>query len=58
MFEIPGSNIIEVKITESVVIGKDEPEFVRKTEFDNKNDSTEQTEMTIDDGTATRAVNN
>lgn len=56
MFEIPDSNIVEVKITESVVQGKDEPEFIRKTEFSNKNDSTtEQTEL---DGTATRAVNN
>lgn len=55
MFEIPGSNIVSVKITENVVQGKDEPEFVRKTEFDNKNESTnEQTEL---DGTASRAIN-
>jgi len=57
MFEIPDSNITEVKITESVVQGKKEPEFVRKSELNDNSNKTdnEQTEL---DGTATRAVNN
>ena len=57
MFEIPGSNIVEVKITESVVNGKDEPEFVRKSasEFSSSDASEQSAEM--DDGTVRRVHN-
>lgn len=57
MFEIPGSNIVEVNITEDVVSGKDQPKFVRKSEYSDKNDdkSDQQTEL---DSTATRAKYN
>lgn len=57
MFEIPGSNIVEVNITEDVVAGKDEPKFVRKPEYSDKSDdkSDQQTEL---DSTATRAKYN
>lgn len=58
MFEIPGSNIVEVKITESVVNGKDQPEFVRKSasEFSSA-DSSEQQSVEMDDGTVRRVHN-
>lgn len=57
MFEIPGSNIVEVKITESVVSGKDQPEFVRKsTTTFNSADSSEQS-VEMDDGTVRRVHN-
>ena len=57
MFEIPGSNIVEVKITESVVSGKDQPEFVRKstTTFSSADSSEQSVEM--DDGTVRRVHN-
>ena len=57
MFEIPGSNIVEVKITESVVNGKDQPEFVRKsaTAFSSADSAEQSAEM--DDGTVRRVHN-
>lgn len=43
MFEIPGSDIVQVKITSDVVCGKNQPEFKRKgTEFSDKSDSNEE----------------
>ena len=56
MFEIPGSNIVEVNITENVVLNKDEPEFIRKADYDKNDDKNDQQE--VDSNTATRAKYN
>jgi ATP-dependent Clp protease ATP-binding subunit ClpX len=54
MFEIPGSNITSVEITEDVVSGNSDPKYVRTTE--EKEDSSSDDHY--DTENATRAVNN
>lgn len=57
MFDIPGSNISSVEITEAVVAGSESPKYVRTSKG---GDSASDSENNSDDGSesVTRAVNN
>lgn len=57
MFDIPGSNISSVEITEAVVAGSETPKYVRTSKG---SDTSSDNENNCDDGSesVTRAVNN
>lgn len=59
MFEIPGSNIRSVAISEDVVTGEHPPRYVRTSEDDDSSASPPASHDQYDSGeSATRAVNN
>lgn len=57
MFDIPGSNISSVEITEAVVAGSESANYVRTSRVKNADDDSENN---CEEGTesTTRAVNN
>lgn len=54
MFEIPGSDVSSVHITEEVVLGKEKPQYIRSSSASAVNDVYDRSDSTVDQK---RAIN-